>query len=145
MYWRKKKSLTCNLSLVEKEDDITDVSDWKEGKDCYACQCSLKKSLKSCAEKQWRWTDKSQMQLKDDHDGDAGFSEIREVIVLQGSQPNRRSVYTGRGQLWFFYHSVCVIVAEEHGVKERVSQIWDWIISDFSGLALQLLSAISKN
>lgn len=95
----------------------------REGKDCYACQCSLKKSLKSCAEKQWRWTDKRLMQLKDRHDGDARFSEIREKIVLQGSWPNRRSVYTGRGQPFCFNHSVCVMVAEGHGVKESRSQI----------------------
>lgn len=91
----------CPLSLVEKEGDIRHVSNWKEGKDCYACQCSLKKSLKSCAEKQWRWTDKRQMQLQDRHDGDARFSEIRGKIVFQGSWPNR-SVYTGRGQTFFF-------------------------------------------
>lgn len=45
----------------------------------------------------------------------------------------------------FFNHSICVIVAEGHGVKERMSQIWDWIISDFSGLALQWLTDISKS
>lgn len=47
--------------------------------------------------------------------------------------------------LAFFYHSICVVVAEGHGVKERVSQIWDWIISDSSGLAFQWLSDISKS
>lgn len=98
-----RKKLDVSFILVEKEGDIRHVSNWKEGRDCYACQCSLKKSLKSCAEKQWRWTDKRQMQLKDRHDGDARCSETREKkIVLQGSWPNRRSVYTGRGQPVFF-------------------------------------------
>lgn len=45
----------------------------------------------------------------------------------------------------FFDHSVCVMVAEGHGVKGSRSQIWDWIISDFSGLTVQGLSDISKS
>lgn len=146
--WRRKKKLDVSFILVEKEGDIRHVSNWKEGKDCYACQCSLKKSLKSCAEKQWRWTDKRQMQLKDRHDGDARFSEIREkrLFCREAGQTEGVFILEEVSQpLFFFDHSVCVMEAEGHGVKGSRSQIWNWIISDFSGLTLQWLSDISKS
>lgn len=73
--------------------------------------------------KHWTWTEKSQMQLKDNHDAGTGFSETREVLVLQGSQPNRRSVCVGGDQLWFL--SFCLYYSSRKAWCEREGEP-DW-------------------
>lgn len=121
--WRRKKKLDVSFILVEKEGDIRHVSNWKEGKDCYACQCSLKKSLKSCAEKQWRWTDKRQMQLKDRHDGDARFSEIREKRLFCREAGQTEGVFileeVSQPLFFFFFWSFSLCYGSRRARCER--------------------------